>query len=73
MTWFEFIMVCIKFDCGMDDHCNIQHHTLISFTLNTCVQYSMQRNCTRKEKKETFSLGPGLEAPLLPVGITNQD
>jgi hypothetical protein len=37
MTWFKFIMVCMKFDYGMNDHCNIQHLTLISFTLNTCV------------------------------------
>jgi hypothetical protein len=45
-------MVCMKFDCGMDDHCDIQHLTLISFTLNTCLQYSMQRNCKRKDKKK---------------------
>jgi hypothetical protein len=45
----------------------------------------MQRNCKRKEKKrkekkETFRrsntwqrLGPGLEPPLLSVGIVNRD
>jgi hypothetical protein len=27
MIWFKFIMVCMKFDYGMDDHCNIQHLT----------------------------------------------
>ena len=79
----------MKFDCGMDDHCNIYTTSyLISFTLNMCVQYSMQKNCKRKEKekkrkKETFSpelevymwqrLGSGLEPPLLPIGITNRD
>jgi len=43
----------MKFDCGMDDHCNIYTTSyLISFTLNMCVQYSMKKNCKRKEKKK---------------------
>jgi len=58
MAWFKFIIVCMKFDCGMDDHCNIYTTSyLISFTLNMCVQYSMQRNCKRKEKIYSVPVG----------------
>jgi hypothetical protein len=63
MTWFKLVMVCIKFDCGMDDHCNIYTTSyVISFTLNMCVQYSMHRNYKRKEKKrkeKKETLSPG--------------
>jgi hypothetical protein len=45
------IMV-ILFICGLTSVDIKKYQHLISFTLNTCIQYSMQINYKRKEKKK---------------------